>query len=98
MSTSILVLERTGRVSLDMCIQALACDAGEHSGNEDELAALNDEADMPLEQLMAMYGYVAGGAEAEPRQKPAAPEEPAGRSPVLAVRYCPFIENRPCIS
>ena len=93
MLTSILVLERTGHISLDMCIQALARDAGEDSGNEDELAALNDEADMPLEQLMAMYGYGAGGAEAEPKQEPAAPEDPAGRSPVLAVRFCPFIRN-----
>ena len=47
-----------------MC-QAMARDAGEDSGNEGELAALADEADMPLEQLMALYGYVPGSDELE---------------------------------
>ena len=98
MLTSIPVLEKTGHISLNLCKQALARNAGEDSGNENELAALNDEADMPLEQLMALYGYVAGGAEAEHIQEPAAPEETAGRSPDLAVRYCPCIENQACNS
>ena len=51
-------------------MQAMARDAGEESGNDGELAALADEADMPLDQLMALYGYVQGGDE---------PEEEAGQ-------------------
>ncbi len=46
-------------------MQAMARDAGEESGNDGELAALADEADMPLDQLMALYGYVQGGDEPE---------------------------------
>ena len=48
-------------------MQAMARDAGEDSGNEGELSALADEADMPLEQLMALYGYVPGSDEPEDR-------------------------------
>lgn len=43
-----------------MCWQALAREAGEGEDNAGELSALNDEADMPLEQLLARYGYVIG--------------------------------------
>ncbi len=57
-------------------MQALARAAGEESGDDGELAALNDEADMPLEQLMALYGYVPEGDSAEE----ASPSKgPAGR-------------------
>ena len=57
-------------------MQAMARDAGEASGDEGELAALNDEADMPLEQLMALYGYIPGGA--EPEEETGPPETPPG--------------------
>ncbi len=53
----------------------MARDAGEASGDEGELVALNDEADMPLEQLMALYGYVPGGVEPE---ETGSPETPPG--------------------
>ena len=59
------------------CIQALARAAGEESGDEGELAALNDEADMPLEQLMALYGYVPEGGDSAGEASPS--EGPVGR-------------------
>ena len=62
--------------------QAMARDAGEDSGNEGELAALADEADMPLEQLMALYGYLPGGAEAKDKaQQPESQSSAEGKQP-----------------
>ena len=58
-------------------MQALARAAGEESGDEGELAVLNDEADMPLEQLMALYGYV--HEEGKPAQEASPSEGSAGR-------------------
>ena len=53
-------------------MQALARYLGEDSENEGELAALADEADMPLDQLMALYGYVPGSD--EPKEGSGQPE------------------------
>lgn len=58
-----------------LCMQALARDAGEESGNEGELAALADEADLPLDKLMALYGYVPGSDEPEEEAR-----QPGGQS------------------
>ncbi len=79
------------------CAQAMARDAGEESGNEGELTALADEADMPLDQLMALYGYVpgsdepkaeaeqpdgqSGAAEEQPGEQSAVAEQPEGSRP-----------------
>ena len=57
-------------------MQALARAAGEESGDEGELAALNNEADMPLEQLMALYGYIPEGG--QPAEEASPSEGPAG--------------------
>ena len=44
-----------------MIAQALAEAAGEgQAQHAEEVSALADEADMPLEQLLAQYGYVIG--------------------------------------
>ena len=59
------------------CMQALARAAGEESGDDGELAALNNEADMPLEQLMALYGYVPEGEDSAEEASPS--KGPAGR-------------------
>lgn len=45
--------------------QALAREAGEFEDHDGELSALNDEADMPLEQLLARYGFVTGSDAAD---------------------------------
>ena len=69
------------------CSQALARAAGEESGDDVELAALSAEADMPLEQLMALYGYVPEGGEVADQANPS--EGPAGTQCLPHTRLSP---------
>jgi hypothetical protein len=64
--------------------QALAREAGEEDDEKAELDALNDEADMPLDQLLARYGFVAT-EDALPGSLPAS-TSPGG----CFFLYCPF--------
>lgn len=71
---------------MPLCTQALARDAGEGSNDYTELAALNDEADMPLDQLLAQYGFVTG----EDAQQKSEGSPAAGTSASLARVPCRF--------
>ena len=57
----ILSTQRFCNISEPPCAQALAEAAGEGTAQHAaEVSALADEADMPLDQLLAQYGYVIG--------------------------------------
>ena len=58
--------------------QALAREAGEVDDHDGELSALNDEADMPLDQLLARYGFVTGSDAADAAQACTPPAATAG--------------------
>lgn len=83
-----------------MVLQALARAAGEGIKNNGELAALETEADMPLEELMALYGYVGAGTEPEQEAAaaPAEVEAPAGRKLHLALVILIPGKGTPCLT
>lgn len=64
--------------------QALAREAGEVNDHDGELSALNDEADMPLDQLLARYGFVTGNDAADVAQASPPPAAAATAGAVMS--------------